>query len=129
MNSALYLPASSTNAHLVTVAVTPETVGWAETSLWVAELAAGESMERRSGDDEIIVVPLSGSVTVSCGDGGFVLAGRHSVFAGPTDFAYIGRDSDYRVASPNGARVALCGARARRQLPCAYVGAEEVPIE
>jgi len=115
MNSALYLPAGSTGAPPVTVAVTPETAGWAETSLWVAELAAGESIDRRSGHDEIVVVPLSGSVTVSCGGGGFVLAGRHSVFAGPTDVGYIGRDSDYRVASPNGARVALCGAQFRHR--------------
>ena len=124
-----YLPAGSTGTHPVTVAVTPETAGWAETSLWVAELSAGESVDRRSGDDEILVVPLSGAMTVSCGDSGFVLAGRHSVFAGPTDFAYIGRDSDFRVASHTGARVAFCGARARRRLPFRYVGAEDVPIE
>src|ERR1700752_2726083 len=110
MNSALYLPARWTGTPPATVAVTPETAGRAETSLWVVELAAGESVDRRSGDDEILVVSLLGSMAVSCGEGGFVLAGRHSVCAGPTDFAYIGRDCDYCVASHSGAHVAFCGA-------------------
>jgi 5-deoxy-glucuronate isomerase len=57
------------------------------------------------------------------------LAGRHSVFDGPTDFAYVGRDNSYRVGSPKGSRVALCGARAREQLPSRYVGAEDIQIE
>jgi 5-deoxy-glucuronate isomerase len=129
MNSKHYLPAGSTGTYPFTVAVTPESAGWAESSLWVLELAAGESAERQSGDDEILVVPLSGSVIVSCDDHQFVLAGRHSVFDGPTDFAYVGRDSSYRVTSPGGARVALCGAQARRQLPSRYARAEDVPIE
>jgi 5-deoxy-glucuronate isomerase len=124
-----YLPAGSTGSDPFTVVVTPESAGWAECSLWVAELPAGESVERRSGDDEVLVVPLSGSATVSCGEHQFVLTGRHSVFDGATDFAYVGRDSSYRVASHGGARVALCGARARRRLPPRYVGAEDVPIE
>jgi len=127
MNDKLYLPAA--HGHPVAVAVTPQTAGWAETSLWVIELAAGESVHRHSGADEILVVPLAGAVTVSCGEGEFGLAGRHSVFDGPTDFAYVGRDNDYRVASLGGARVALCGARARRQLPFRYVGTDDVPIE
>jgi 5-deoxy-glucuronate isomerase len=51
------------------------------------------------------------------------------VFSGPTDFAYVGRDSGFRVVSASGARVALCGARARRRLPFRYGSAEDVPIE
>ncbi len=129
MNSKFYLPAGSTGSVAVTVAVTPESAGWFETSLWVAELSAGEPVERRSGDDEILVVPLSGSVAVSCDDREFTLAGRQSVFDGPTDFAYVGRDSAYRVTSSAGARVAFCGARARRRLPFRYIRAEDVPIE
>jgi 5-deoxy-glucuronate isomerase len=129
MNSKFYLPARSTGTVGVTVAVTPESAGWAESSLWVVELTAGDPVERKSGDDEILVVPLSGSVTLSCDDREFTLAGRQSVFHGPTDFGYVGRDSAYRVNSAAGARVALCGARARRRLPSRYISAEAVPIE
>ncbi len=111
------------------MSITPESAGWRESSLWVVELGAGNAVERQSGDDEIVVVPLAGAVTVRCDGDEFTLAGRASVFDGPTDFAYVGRDSDYRVASADGARVALCGARASRRLPFRYGAAADVPVE
>jgi 5-deoxy-glucuronate isomerase len=129
MNSKLYLPAGSTATPPYTVAVTPESAGWAESSLWVVELGTGESIDRQSGDDEILVVPLSGSVGVGCGDDELHLAGRESVFHGPTDFAYVGRENSYRVSSTDGARVALCGARAQQRLPFRYGAATDVPVE
>lgn len=128
MNSKYYIPARSAPAPL-TVDVTPESAGWTESSLFVVELGAGESVTRRSGDDEIIVVPLSGSATVSCGGTSFDLAGRSSVFDGPSDFAYVGRDSEFNVTSTEGGRFALCGARARNRLPFRYVPAADVPVE
>ncbi|MBV8928273.1 MAG: 5-deoxy-glucuronate isomerase [Mycobacteriaceae bacterium] len=125
----LYLPAGSTGSPPYTVSVTPESAGWAESSLWVLELGRGETVDRQSGDDEILVVPLSGSATVACGGAEFPLAGRRSVFHGPTDFGYVGRDNAYRVTSAAGARVALCGARAGRKLPFRRGAAADVPVE
>ena len=129
MNSSFFVPARSTGPHPFTVSVTPESAGWAESSLWVGELAAGESVGRQSGDDEILVVPLSGSAAVACDGREFTLTGRKSVFHGPTDFVYVGRDNNFRVSSAAGARLALCGARANRQLPFRYVAASDVAVE
>ena len=129
MNSKLYLPARSSGTPPFTVAITPESAGWAECSLWVIELGPGEAVDRQSGGDEILVLPLSGSAVVACDGREFALTGRQSVFDGPTDFAYIGRDSGYRVSSAGRARVALCGARARRRLPFRYRAAADVRIE
>src|SRR6185312_4889109 len=129
MNSKHYLPAGSTGTHPFSVTVTPESAGWAESSLWIVQLGAGESVDRRCDDDEILVVPLSGAASVSCEEGEFALAGRQSVFCGPTDFAYVGRDSSFRVTSADGAHVALCGARASRSLPFRHVPAADVPVE
>ncbi|ROZ99165.1 5-deoxy-glucuronate isomerase [Gordonia sp. OPL2] len=128
MNSKYYIPGRSAPAPL-TVDVTPESAGWTESSLFVVELGAGESITRRSGDDEIMVVPLSGSATVSCEGTTFELAGRESVFDGPSDFAYVGRDSEFTVTSAQGGRFALCGARAANRLPFRYVPAADVPVE
>lgn len=128
MNSKYYIPGQSAPAPL-TVDVTPESAGWTESSLFVVELSAGESITRRSGDDEIMVVPLSGSATVSCEGTTFELAGRESVFDGPSDFAYVGRDSEFTVTSAQGGRFALCGARAVNRLPFRYVPAADVPVE
>ncbi|MET9199620.1 5-deoxy-glucuronate isomerase [Gordonia sp. NPDC003585] len=128
MNSKWYIPAGSATAPL-TVDVTPESAGWSESSLFVAELGAGESLTRTTGPDEIIVVPLSGSASVASGDTTFELTGRASVFDGPSDFAYVGRDSEFTLTSSAGGRFALCGARASKSLPFRYVPAADVPVE
>ena len=128
MNSKYYIPAHSAVAPL-TVDVTPESAGWSESSLAVVKLGAGESVTRLSADDEIIVVPLSGSATVTSGDNTAELTGRASVFDGPSDFVYVGRDSEYTVTSDAGGRFALCGARAATSLPFRHVPAADVPVE
>ncbi|MFW0792266.1 5-deoxy-glucuronate isomerase [Gordonia sp. CPCC 205515] len=128
MNSKWYIPARSATAPL-TVDVTPESAGWTESSLFVVELAAGESVSRDSGLDEIMVVPLAGSATVTADGRTFELAGRASVFAGPSDFAYVGRDTEFTVSSTAGGRFALCGARASKKLPFRYGPAADVPVE
>lgn len=111
------------------VAITPESAGWSESSLWILTLGPGEDRELASGPDEIIVLPLSGAAVVACGGVAHQLSGRTAVFEGPTDFAYVGRNSTYRMASRAGGRFALCGARARTALPFRYVPAADVAVE
>jgi 5-deoxy-glucuronate isomerase len=111
------------------VEVTPESAGWAHTSLRIVELpAAGEHRFATAGD-ELIVVPLSGAVRVTAGDEQLDLAGRTDVFAGPTDVAYVGRDCDVILASTEGGRFALCGARTSHALPARRLEVADVPVE
>ncbi|MGA8979880.1 MAG: 5-deoxy-glucuronate isomerase, partial [Pedococcus sp.] len=85
--------------------------GWQHTGLYVARLAAGERRDLTAGEWEHVVVPLSGSVTVESEGDRAVLAGRASVFAGPTDVAYVARDRALAVVAHDGpARVAVCAA-------------------
>ncbi|QUD84124.1 5-deoxy-glucuronate isomerase [Gordonia polyisoprenivorans] len=128
MNSKYYIPAGSATAPL-SVDVTPESAGWSESSLWVAQLGPGDSITRSSGPDEIIVIPLSGSAVVACDGRQFELEGRQSVFDGPSDFAYVSRDSEFTVTSADGGRFALCGARASTTLPFRYGPRAGVPVE
>jgi len=58
-----------------------------------------------------------------------VLEGRESVFSSPTDFSYIGRRLVATLTSNDGGRIALAGARARRDLPFRYASAGETIIE
>ncbi|MEV4729509.1 5-deoxy-glucuronate isomerase [Saccharopolyspora sp. NPDC049426] len=109
--------------------VDPDSAGWGYSSLRVLELAAGESREFDTGESEWIVLPLSGSCTVSCDGEVFELAGRASVFAGVTDFAYVPRDASVRVESGRGGRFALTGARCENRLPARYGPASGVPVE
>jgi 5-deoxy-glucuronate isomerase len=110
--------------------------GWSHTSLYAAWLAEGQSRTIAPDEFEHVVVPLSGSVRVvaTCPDGAreALLAGRPSVFAGPTDVAYASRDANLTVTAVGGpARVAVCGAKAteRHTPPFRHVRAEEVPVE
>lgn len=109
--------------------VDPDSAGWGYSSLRVLELAAGGSRELDTGDSEWIVLPLNGSCTVSCDGEVFELAGRASVFAGVTDFAYVPRDASVRVESSNGGRFALTGARCENRLAARYGPASGVPVE
>lgn len=106
--------------------------GWQHTSLYAGRLAEGESREIPAGEWEHVVVPLSGSVTVESAEGKATLAGRDSVFAGPTDVAYVARDSSFTVTASGGpARVAVCGALAGAPQEPAFrhVAVEDVPVE
>jgi 5-deoxy-glucuronate isomerase len=124
-----HLPAGTASAGPYALEVTPESAGWGCSSLRVLELASGASHLLRTGDDEVVVVPLSGGLTVTCEGETFALAGRPDVFAGPTDFAYLPREATAELTSPGGGRFALCGARARRRLPARYGPAADVPVE
>ncbi|WP_426518885.1 5-deoxy-glucuronate isomerase [Diaminobutyricibacter sp. McL0618] len=66
--------------------------GWAHTGIRVAELA-NTWVTGRATDVERMIVPLAGSFTVSFVEHGedstVVLAGRASVFDGPTDVLYV----------------------------------------
>ena len=130
MNRAeLHRPSGSLSSGPWSVELTAERAGWSWTSLRVLHLDGGGSITLASGEEELLVLPLEGAVTVDCGSERFELAGRESVFAATTDFAYLGRHSVATLASAGGGRIALPGAKARRDLPPRYVPASDAAIE
>lgn len=123
------LPAGTAGDGPFSLAVTPELAGWSFSGLRVLELPAGGGQALDTGDDELLVLPLSGACAVTCGGQRFQLEGRESVFSAVTDFAYLPRDSHVEVVSEKGGRFALPAARATRALPPRYGPADGVPIE
>ena len=119
------------------VAIDDTVDGWSHTRLYAVDLAPGQSRTVAAGEWEHVVVPLAGSVIVTAVDADGEkheahLAGRESVFAGPTDVAYASRDAELTVTAEGGpARVAVCGARAaeRHTPPFRHVGVADVPVE
>ncbi|HEX6520826.1 MAG TPA: 5-deoxy-glucuronate isomerase [Streptosporangiaceae bacterium] len=103
--------------------ITPESAGWGFTGLRIIE---GTHIGA-AGQDEMVVVPLSGSCVVDCEAGKAELAGRKNVFAGVTDCAYIPRDTSFRITGTG--RFALATARATRKLPFRYIAADQVRVE
>lgn len=109
--------------------VTPETAGWGHSSLRIANLPASGTVSFTTGEDEMVVLPLSGGCVVEVDDERFELRGRSDVFSRVTDFAYLPRDAEVTLSSAPGGRFALPGARATRRLPARYGPAEGVSVE
>ncbi|MGH3677329.1 MAG: 5-deoxy-glucuronate isomerase [Mycobacterium sp.] len=126
MHSKYYIPAGSATAPY-TVDVTPESAGWTEASLRVVELESRQELTLDTGETEVMILPLSGSGTVEAENEAFELSLRASVFDGPADMVYIGAQNTYRLGGEG--RFAICGARAKRQLPNRRVAAADVPVE
>ncbi|WP_252444098.1 5-deoxy-glucuronate isomerase [Pseudonocardia humida] len=109
--------------------ITPEKAGWGYSSLRVLELAPGAEATFDTGEEEMVVLPLSGGGTVACDGERFALTGRRGVFSRVSDFAYVPRDATVTVSSQSGGRFALPGARCANRLTARYGPAEKVPVE
>lgn len=110
--------------------ITPADAGWTYCGLHVLSLAPGETRTLHSGDTELFVLPLSATdVSVSAAGQAMTLRGRTSVFARVTDFAYVGRDTEYSVSCASGGEIALPSARCDVALPPRYGPADDVRIE
>ncbi|MGB3698298.1 MAG: 5-deoxy-glucuronate isomerase [Gordonia sp. (in: high G+C Gram-positive bacteria)] len=101
--------------------------GWAHTGLRIVELA-DNSVALPYGDVERIVVPLSGGgVRVIHGDDVTELAGRESVFDGPTDVLYVGAGTGLSLEGRG--RVAIAEAPTTVRKPDVHIPAIGVPVE
>ncbi|KDN75553.1 5-deoxyglucuronate isomerase [Streptomyces olindensis] len=110
--------------------VTPESAGWGYSGLRILTLGPGEAHALSTGDSEFLVLPLTGSCTVTTDGRAFELAGRADVFASVTDFAYVPRESEALISSASGGRFALPSARTEQGgQPARYGRKEDVPVE
>lgn len=105
--------------------------GWEHTGLAVAELSAGTELSLDEHEVERIVVPLAGSFTVTHRTDDqrteTVLAGRPSVFAGPTDVLYLPCGTTGIITGSG--RVAVATSPTTQSRPVRHVAAAEIPIE
>lgn len=125
----LYRPAGSTVRGPYSLEVTQADAGWGWSSLRVLELGPGAWHQFTTGEEEMVVLPLTGGCTVEVDGERFQLTGRSGVFEGVSDLAYLPRDAEVVVTSTAGGRFALPGARCSRRLPARYRPAHEVPVE
>ncbi|MCD1570598.1 5-deoxy-glucuronate isomerase [Agromyces mediolanus] len=106
--------------------------GWSWTGLRVAELAADAALALPAGGLERLVVPLAGAFALELehADGRrehLELRGRASVFAGPSDVAYLGVGTAATLSGSG--RVAVAEAPSDERHPSRRISAEEVPVE
>lgn len=106
--------------------ITPERAGWRYCGLRILRLDGSYAFD--TGGEELAILPLAGPVAVEIDGSDFELAGRESVFARVSDWAYAPIEATV-VLEAEGAEVALASARAERRFDPAYVAAADVPIE
>jgi 5-deoxy-glucuronate isomerase len=124
-----HVPAGATAAGLFELELTPATTGWTYCSLRILSLPPGGRAAFVTGPEEMLVLPLSGSATVTADGEQLDLAGRTSVFSGISDFAYLPIEAVVTMSSAAGGRFALPGALASRRLPVRHGQPETVPVE
>jgi 5-deoxy-glucuronate isomerase len=129
MDDKLFLRQGTSPDGPFSLAVTPEQAGWAYSGLKILDLAPGQSHTWATGEDELLVLPLSGAAIVTCEDKTFELQGRHSVFSRVTDFSYAPRAATVTVTSRDGGTFAIPSARCTRRLEPRYGPAGNVPVE
>jgi 5-deoxy-glucuronate isomerase len=127
MTGNLHLPWGTTARGPWALEVTPERAGWTYAGLRLLTLSGGGEVTFATGDEEMLVLPLAGAATVHCDGQCLELAGRSSVFAAVTDFAYLPRDATVTVRGEG--RFALPSARATRRLSPRHGAARDVPVE
>src|SRR3712207_5467010 len=106
--------------------VTPASAGWDYTSLIVRRLAAGDTWTHATGPDEVALVPLGGTCRVTAGGDTWTIGGRASVFDGQPHALYLPRDSELTVTAESDLELAVCGARAERELEPVLIAPEDV---
>ncbi|WP_019075960.1 5-deoxy-glucuronate isomerase [Streptomyces hokutonensis] len=128
--SKYHLPNGSSIDGPYELAVSPESAGWGYSGLRILTLRPGEAHALSTGDSEFLVLPLTGSCTVTTDGTSFELAGRTGVFASATDFAYLPREAEALISSADGGTFALPSARTERSsLSARYGPKERVPVE
>jgi len=111
------------------VKVTPESAGWEYVGFEVLRLSAGENVRRRAGGEEVCLVVLSGSCTVSADGDEWRISGRESVFDGPPHALYLPPDVDYGIQAETDLDVAVCSAPAERGAGPQLVRPQDIEVE
>lgn len=115
--------------------VDERTPGWEHTGIRVARLNQGESIALEGTGVERLIVPLTGAFSVAHVEDGAEtvteLAGRSSVFDGPTDVLYLSAAATGTVtaASPGETRFLVATSPTDIVRPTRHMPVEEVPVE
>lgn len=125
-NDKYVIRAGSTAHDHYETSISAKDAGWEFSSLRVLSLAAGDEVALKSGPEELLVLPLEGSVTVRADGSTYDIAGRRNVFTALTDYLFIPRSTAFTLIATGPARIALPAAKASKDLSVRYCPVEEV---
>jgi 5-deoxy-glucuronate isomerase len=111
------------------VKVTPESAGWGYVGFEVLRLAAGESVERRTGGEEVCLVVISGVCFIVTESEEWEIGGRKGPFDGLPHALYLPPGTDYRVEASEELELAICSAPAEQGVEPFGVRPEDIEVE
>ena len=109
--------------------VDPSSASWRYLSFRVERLRDGDHVSRRTGGEEIALVPLGGRCAVESNGMRWELGGRANVFDGMPWALYLPRDTEYALSAIGDVEVAVPGAGADEQLEARLVTPNDIEIE
>jgi 5-deoxy-glucuronate isomerase len=122
-------PGSSTNPDVV-VEVTPEVAGWDYIHFQARRLGSQRSWSFATGDHELALVPLSGSIRVDSDRGQWSHIGeRDSVFSGLPYALYLPRRTSLTVTAETACEIAVAQAPTDQDLEPRMVTPSDIEIE
>ena len=96
------------------VAITPQSAGWDHIGFRAERMRAGRLLQGHTGNDEVALVVVAGTVTVRSRHGDWEGIGeRVDPFDGRPYAVYLPADADYEVRADSQAEIAICAAPAR----------------
>ena len=90
------------------LSITPETAGWEYTSFQARQLGNGKGWDFSSGENELVLVNLTGCYTVESSRGKWTgIGGRQSVFESSAHALYLPRRTKFRVTAEQAGEYAV----------------------
>ena len=90
------------------LSITPEQADWDYISFQARKLAANQSWSFESGDNELVIVNLSGRYSVNSNRGHWSgIGNRKDVFQGAAHALYLPRQSEFTITAEQGGEYAV----------------------
>lgn len=111
--------------------VTPESAGWDYVGFEVYSLEAGSTLKKKTNNQEVCLVLLSGTADVQTMEESFKNIGkRMSVFEKiPPYSVYIPNDDSYEVRAISDMKLAVCSAPGKGSYQARLISPEDVGVE
>jgi len=103
--------------------------GWDFVSLRVEKLAGGDTFAFDTGDTEVCLIPLVGSVTASVDGQTHDLVRPGTVFDGKPSALYVPIDKHIDISATTSAELAITGSKAKQAFPVQFIAPDDIDIE
>jgi 5-deoxy-glucuronate isomerase len=114
----------------VLLSITPEGAGWEYISFEARTLATGASWSFATGENELVVVNLTGTYDVTSSRGAWTgVGGRENVFTGAADAVYLPRNTDFTVTATQGGDFAVAWVPTDEDHDPWHIRAEDVAVD